>query len=363
MASRKKTSRENPAALCLVLSLCFCGAVPAQERAIHPQTSHIEKTKQLDDPGAVTAWARVLTGKDSEWLARADAVNALQRLANGSDSSLAADVLVDGLRDRDPRSARGLIFNALESIHLADKTAQRPGKADDQQARVNAVRSLQRRANGSYSSPAVDALIDGLKDRDQYPLREVILKALESIALLDQNARGPRAGWFDVFPCPGLEAVRMYPERPFVSDDGKSYGQVVVENWATNAERRITYKIERSPNFDQSLQAGALLLQHCRNSTYGRKSLENVTEFGNGAIRGWVWNEDRLASGYCQVVKLSADTLWVIDAIGITPGESSPSVLQRKLEAMKSPPRTDFRRSLVEFKVLTQGASPGAVEL
>jgi len=30
---------------------------------------------------------------------------------------------------------------------------------------------------------------------------------------------------------------------------------------------------------------------------------------------------------------------------------------------MKSPPRTDFRRSLVEFKVLTQGASPGAVEL
>lgn len=372
------TSRKKHVVLSVVLGLSLCVIVRAQ-----PQKSVTEWNNQhndpspgmreqavdtLGDPGAadeqvIAPLAKRI--KAGAWWGRMDAVNALQRLANGSYSSPAVDALINGLRDRDPVSVPFAILKALESINLADRVAKRRAMVAAPRAQINAVRSLQRTANGSYSSAAVDGLIDMLKDPKQESVRTTIIDALERIAVLDEHGRMPRAGWFGVFPCSGWNYSQEFTQ-PFVSADRRSYGQDFAVNWMGNHQGTFFYRLARSPEIARSEDAQTLLLERCPFSTSGNKSLEGIIKLPDKSLNGWVWL-DHTKTHYCQVTKLSEDSFWTVDLFVDAPivgGADVDAVLAKhRAQAMKSPPRTDFRPGLEEFEVLTKGAKVCEVEL
>lgn len=235
-------------------------------------------------------------------------------------------------------------------------------KDQDEETRVRAVKSLQRIADGSFSSPAVDELIGALRG-DDLQIRDQILVALKAISRFDSIKNQVRAGWFGIFPCAG---GTFYP--PAVSADKKSYRQQMhYGEFGNIIYRDIDYVFVREPSFAR-LSPSDLMLKACPKSTQGMKSID-VRQFMNAnGVRGWGWHAKADPSSVpsvggnqdksCIVTKLDTDTFGVIDSVGGYPSTHDMTVMAFAIWPMKSPPRTDFARSLEEFKILTPNARP-----
>jgi hypothetical protein len=163
------------------------------------------------------------------------------------------------------------------------------------------------------------------------------------------------AGWYGVFPhLSGYNAIFTVPvvakgEKP------TEYRQKAEYGWTGGAAKQLDVTLARDPAFKKKYTPDAL-----------KKEDPAPTEVKVGKRTAWLWTyeakkgEDWPLVGRL-VVPLGEDTALIVEAKGPGPwGKGLTELAQefdtaRMAEAVKAPPRTDFKRSRDAFKAVKKG--------
>jgi hypothetical protein len=171
------------------------------------------------------------------------------------------------------------------------------------------------------------------------------------------SGTGALAGWFGVFPeIPGYRRSFLGPE---VGPGGSttSYRQTARYEWTGGAVKVLNVTLTRDPAFRRD-RADEVRVQ-------GATPPQRIEVGGRS---GWFWAPGHDAAGrptggpHRLVVLLGPVDALVLEAKGPGPWERLPDLAGRfnlgRIEAaLRTPPRTDFRRTVATFRALEVGCS------
>ena len=170
----------------------------------------------------------------------------------------------------------------------------------------------------------------------------------------DESKPAVGAGWLGVFPSlPGYQ--RTY-KQPVVNKDKGVYQQAVEYQWMGNDFRVATATLARDPEFKKAHAAETLKLAGAKEIKIGKKDAWIIPNGKKGAEA-----RDKI------IVPLGEDKALIVEGIGAShkafPTELAGLFdLEKVTAALEQPPRTEFGRTLENFKQLKAGLSLGEVQ-
>jgi hypothetical protein len=182
------------------------------------------------------------------------------------------------------------------------------------------------------------------------------LGVLSAAPAADPPKPEPLAGWYGVFP--ELSGYQRTFAAPVVAKGEKpaEYRQTVKYEWTGGAAKLLEVTLARDPAFKKKHAPDAL-----------KKEDPAPKEVTVGKRTAWLWAyEPKKGADWPLVgrlvLPLGEDAALILEAKGQGPWEGLTGLAEKfdaaKMgEAVKAPPRTDFKRSVDAFKAVKKGST------